>query len=136
MASKTVVNAVQGALGPAFNGIAVNDLNKQGEAPPDNSAFIEIQFPVSIETFIGMGGVGRRVFREEGTLRLVLSIPRVQGIQQGLDQAEQLRNFFRAQQIGGVTFRTAASPIIDNANDVGDYFVLSVSIPYFYDAFF
>ncbi len=143
MPSKTVIDAVAARLGNPWtppsnppaggNGIPVFNLNEQATPPADGSAFLDVQYPTASETHVGLAGIGNRTFRETGTIRFVLSIPRGQGVELGLDWVDQLRALFRAAQFGGVTAHSPYPPFIDNSNDNGNYFVLSVVLPYHYD---
>ncbi len=109
--------------------------NTMGDPPADGSAWYVVQYPVATELHIGMASVGNRSFREMGTIRIVLSIPRGQGQAQGLGWLDELRALFRAAQFGGVTCFAPSPPINNDANDQGAYWVLSSSIPYYFDLF-
>ncbi len=134
MASKAVVDAVEAFISswPRASEITANTT---GEPPADGSPWYVVQYPVGTEAHIGMASVGNRSFREMGTIRIVLSIPRGQGQGQGLAWLDELRALFRAAQFGGVTCFAASPPINNDANDQGAYWVLSSSIPYYFDIF-
>lgn len=134
MARGAVVSAVETYLGATFGSIPVrypNDAN--GDTPSDGSAFIEVQFPVANNRHVGMAQVGNRTFREEGIIRIVLSAVRGLGLDGALVTCDALMALFLAKQFGGVTTRTPNAPISDDTNDNGNYWVLSIAVPYFYD---
>ncbi len=110
--------------------------NTDGQTPAGGSAFLTVQYPVAVANHIGMADVGNRAFREEGTIRLVLSVPRSSGQDQALAWCDDLVALFIAEQFGAVTCRTPSPPIVNNAdNDRGKYWIMSVSVPYFRDFF-
>lgn len=133
MASNAVMTAVKARLAGGWTNCPVPDINTVGETPADGSAFLTVQYPVSTEEHVGLGQVGQRVFREEGAIRFVLSVPRGQGIDQATQWADQLRVLFRAAEFSGVTCEAASPAAFDDSNDNGDYFILRVIVPYFYD---
>jgi hypothetical protein len=135
MASKTVVDAVEAFLAANWTTTPIIGVNLQGEPPADGSPWLTVQYPTATETHIGMAAVGNRSFREEGTIRLVLSIRRGDGQSQGLAWMDTLRNLFRAAQFGGVTARTPSPPVNNDTNADGSFWVLSCSIPYYLDIF-
>ena len=120
----------QAGDGTNFAVIASNTLG-EAPAPP----FLQVQFPVASERHVGMAGVGNRVFREDGAIRIVMTVKRGLGQADAVGWCDELRVLFRAKQFGGVT-TYSPSPAVDNdQNDVGAYWVLSFSVPYFYDLF-
>lgn len=132
MAAKPVVDAVAAFLAANWTATSVIDLNAGEATPPDGSAFLQIQYPVASETFIGMASVGSRTFREDGAVRFVLSVPRTTGLDQAYSWIETLRDLFRAATIGSVRFREAAPATTGNAD--GNYWVLSFAATYYFDA--
>ena len=138
MASKAVIDAVGAYLGTTWQAsdgtnLTVIAANTLGEAPA--APFLQVQYPVASERHVGMAGVGNRVFREEGAIRVVMTVTRGLGQTKAVGWCDELRSLFRAQQFGGVT-TYSPSPAVDNdQNDAGAYWVLSFSVPYFYDLF-
>jgi hypothetical protein len=135
MASSAVVTAVEARLAANWTDTPVISPNVTGDTPPDGSPFVTLQFPVAVETHVGMANVGNRTFREEGTIRFVLTIARVLGQSVGLKYCDDLAALFRATQFDGVSTFAASPPIVNNANDEGNYWVMSVSIPYYFYRF-
>lgn len=133
MASKPVEDAVAAYLTANWTAVPIIDLN-EGETPPsDGSAFLQVQYPVGKETFVGMASVGSRTFREEGVVRFVLSVPRGSSTAQGKAWIETLRDLFRAQTVSGVVFKEAAPAT--TGSPAGNYWVLSFAVAYYFDAF-
>lgn len=135
MASKSVVDAVNARLLANWTATPIIGVNMQGEPPDDAGPFLTVQYPAANSQHIGMAGVGNRVYREEGIIRLVLSVQRGLGINQGLTWCDQLIALFISQQFGIVTARVPNPPIQHDDNDRGDYYVLSVTVPYYADFF-
>ena len=136
MAGKPVVDAVEAYLQANWTATPIIGVNLVGDTPADGSAFLTLQYPVAKETFIGMASVGARTFREDGVVRLVLSVPRAQGQGQALAWIETLRDLFRAQTLPGpVIFRECSPAVTDNSNDSGAYWVMSFAAVYYFDAF-
>ncbi len=135
MASAAVVAAVESRLAANWSTTAIIGENKTLETPADGSAFVTVQYPVANEQPITMGQVGQRTFRETGGFRLVLAVPRGQGVTVGLGYVETLRSLFRAQQFGGVNCLAASPAFVDNTNDDGVYFRLSFVVDYYADVF-
>ncbi|TMQ24154.1 MAG: hypothetical protein E6J90_08850 [Deltaproteobacteria bacterium] len=136
MASLAVSNAVIARINSEWNGGAprcpLSLPNQAFELPPDSGPFLAVQFPVSNEDILELG-TKPQLHREEGVVRLVL----VTGVNQGTDVAltwlDELRAIFRQQQFDGVITYAPSPPIEADDNDTGNYYRLSVAIPYQYD---
>lgn len=102
-------------------------------SPSDGSAFLEYEFPTQGAAHVGLGGIGERTFRDDGTLRLVLNVPKGTAIDTGLGWAKTLRDLFVGISFDGVTTFTPSSPRIDSGNIAGKYFRLSVIVHYTFD---
>lgn len=137
MAGKPVFDAVKAYLTANFNSAPLLDLDAGENPPADGSAFLQLQFPVGKETFIGMASVGNRTFREDGAARFVLSSPRTGAFEQALAIIETLRDLFRATTINSagtvVIFREATPPTTGVPSE--NYWVLSFAVTYYFDAF-
>lgn len=108
--------------------------NSDADTPADGGAFITLQFPIASENMVTAGGsTGNRLVREEGAIRLVASIPRGNGQDLGLQMIGALRVAFRFQDFSGVRTFGASPAVNNNDNDNGAYWVLSTSIPYWFD---
>jgi hypothetical protein len=135
MAAKGVVDAVEARLAASWNRCPVFglNLNSNAETPRDGSDYLVVQYPVANEEHVGLGGIGERIYREEGGFRLVLHVARGTGAGRGLTWMDELRALFRGVTFDGVACLTASSPPIGDGNGSGNYFVLTAAITYYYD---
>jgi hypothetical protein len=108
-------------------------LNEEGETPASGGAFLAVQYPVANAEQKSIGSPGAQVFREEGGIRFVLSIPRGQGTSWWMQQLEALLAHFRAQKFSGVNTWAPTSPVLDDSNDQGAYWRLTAVAPYYFD---
>ena len=134
MANQAVVAAVCARLQAnwfATSLVLPNDKNAQ--PPSDDSDFVTVQFPVGLETFIGMAAVGSRAMRETGAIRLVVSVARGEGLDIGLGYCATLAGLFRLQTFSGIVCFEVSPPIDNDASGKGAYWVLSISARYQYD---
>ena len=128
MAQQAVVDAVAARLAANWTTTAIILPNEDAAPPADGSAFVTLQFPTARETFIGMAAVGSRTMREDGTFRMVVSVPSGQGLDVGLGYCGTLAALFRLQTFGGVVCFAASPPIDHDSGDSGKYWVLSSSV--------
>lgn len=138
MASKLVVDAVNARLLANWTHCTIVPPNQQASAPDNNTdgspaAFLSVQYPIPREDHITLGQPGQRLFRESGSIRFVLSIPRGVGLDTGGLWVEDLRNLFRAAQFGGITCEAASPAGTDGSNADGGYFLMRVIVPYWVD---
>jgi len=101
---------------------------------PDNGtdAFIVIQYPV----VNGSKPVLGRHYFEEGAARLVLNVRRTLEMADALAMADDLASTFRDYKFHGIESFTPSPPIINDTSNDGNWFSLSVIVPYryqFYD---
>lgn len=137
MASKAVVDAVEARLTSYWTATPFIGFNTQGAAPTDGSEFLSVQYPVANGEQITIGAPGNNLWREEGVIRFVLNVKRgVAGaVGQGLGWADTLASLFRGKQFSHVSTYAPSSPILDDSNDVGNYWQLSFAVPYYTDIF-
>ena len=138
MPLKMVVDAVEARLAAEGTGCPVFGINLQGDTPEDGSEFVQVSYPVATGSQISIGSPGSNVYREEGTFRLAVHAQRGTGVAEGLAKADQLAAMFRGKILDGAgNIRTYApsSPAIDDRNEEGMYYTLSVSVPYEADIF-
>lgn len=133
MPSAAVESAIKARLTSDWTLSAVIGLNGVTEPPDPQTAdaFLVVQYPiVSAEKPVLSG----RYF-EEGAARLVLNVSSGLGLDVVLPWADTLAGLFRdyksATVAGFETFAPSA-PIINDANDDGNWFELSVIVPYRY----
>lgn len=134
MAQQAVVDAVVARLQAGWTTTQIFQPNdKNGDTPGDGSAFVSVQFPTAVETFIAMAAVGSRTMRETGTIRIVVSVLRGTGLDTGLGYCGTLAALFRLQTFSGVVCFAASPPIDNDSGDNGAYWVLSTSVSYQFD---
>lgn len=140
MASQAVIAAVNARLGnpwmpttlPPDNALQVLDQN----APLDftgNDPFLQVQYPIANAEQKSIGTPGSNVWRETGAIRFVLGVLRSSGTNQGVGWCDDLSSLFRGKQFGGVNTWAPSSPVIDSSNDLGNYFLLTFAVPYYFD---
>jgi hypothetical protein len=136
MASVAVMAAVEARVATYWSGAYVS-LNVTGDAPADGTAFLTIQFPLANAEQISVGAPGANIYREEGGIRFVYAIPRGQGVTYHQGLLEALLAYFRGAKFssGGVNVKTWAptSPVFDDSNDNGKYWLLTAAVPYYAD---
>jgi len=98
--------------------------------PPSNSddAFIVLQYPVVNGS---QPTIGRRYF-EEGAARLVVNVRRTAEMDAALSIADNLASIFRGKKFHGIETFVTSSPIVNDVSNDGNWFSLSVIIPYRY----
>ncbi|WP_029002724.1 phage tail terminator-like protein [Azorhizobium doebereinerae] len=136
MASGAVKAAVRARLADNWTRCEVFYPNgPEAEVPTGGTEFLSVQFPVSSEKQITVGTPGDNVFREEGGIRFVLSIPRDAGTEEYDPWMDELAALFRGKQFGVVTTYAPSSAVLDDRNADGAYFKLAIAVPYYADLF-
>jgi hypothetical protein len=141
MPQKAVVDAVEHRLDTLWGspemilaraalnlpGCPMFGINLQGDVPEDGSVFGEVQYPVAITEQVDLAA---KRYLERGTIRLIVNAQRGAGVQIGLELTDRLAALFRGKKFDGVQTFAPSSPVIDDRNDDGLYFPISVSVPY------
>lgn len=111
-------------------GLAVGDPPGNITDPPaDVDAFLVVQYPVVNSDKPVLAG---RYF-EDGAARLVLNVKREVGQDQGLIWGDTLAGLFREYKPGsGFETFVPSAPIINDANDDGNWLELAIIVPYRY----
>lgn len=130
MASSTTLAAVDARVALYWSATAYYGINVKGETPADGAAFLTSQYPLANAEQISVGSPGNQLFREEGGIRFVLSIPRGTGVSSWMGQLEALLANFRAKTFSGVRTFAPTSPVLDDSNDQGSYWRLTAVVPY------
>lgn len=131
MPSQAVANAVESYLAANWTTTPVIGLNTIGIAPADGSPFVVVEYPVQIENQLTLGAPGVNQYRETGAFRIVVNEQRSIGTSRAFGWCDTLRALFRGQVISGVVQTFAPSPpVVNDANDRGDFFQVSFSCPY------
>jgi hypothetical protein len=103
-----------------------------GQPSNTDDAFIVIQYPV----VNGSKPVLGRHYFEEGAARLVLNVRRSAEMETALGLADDIAGMFRDYKFHGIETFTPSPPIINEVSNDGNWFSLSVIVPYryqFYD---
>ncbi len=146
MASKAVVDAIEGNIGAIVGGVRkwtstdgnilpVLGLNDNSDKrPTDGSPFIAIEYPVANEIWFTTGSPGANTFKEEGAFRIVLSEQKSIGTARAQGWVDELRALFRGIQLlsGALQCFEAPPSAINNSSDLGSYFEFSFAVPYHY----
>lgn len=127
MANRQVIDAVEARLGETWDGAPVFGANKEGEPPSDGTPFLIVQYPVANNRRML---INARVYREDGAFRVVLNEARGFGLLQALERCDSLAELFRDQAFDGVVCQVPSSPLIDDDNEDGNYFQISMVFPY------
>jgi hypothetical protein len=130
VAHQKVVEAVERRMAERWTHCPVITMNTIGEAPEDGSPFIIVQYPASRTERLS---IGARYYREEGGFRFVLNMPRGEGTARALLWANELTRIFRYEKFDGVETLAPTSPFMDDSNDVGNFFVATIAVPYRFD---
>ena len=125
MPIKHVADAVDARLAANWIATPIVAYDEQAEPPPAD-AFVVVQFPVVNSSRPVLG----RLFWEEGAIRLVLSVRRDVGIDQGRVWSDTLAHIFRAVKFDGVQTFEPDGPNVDDSLDNGNWLIFSIIIPY------
>ncbi|GEP12821.1 phage tail terminator-like protein [Methylobacterium gnaphalii] len=135
MPLKLVVDAVESRLADNWDKCPVYGVNLQGDTPDDAGPFLQVSYPVANGEQLTVGAPGQNVYRETGAFRITVNAERGGGIAEGLAWADELAALFRGKEFGGVQTFAPSSPAIDDRNDQGNYYALSIAIEYQADIF-
>ncbi len=130
MAGSATLAAVNARVATYWSATAYYGLNETAQTPADGAAFLVVEYPLANAEQISVGSPGAQLFREEGGIRFVLSIPRGQGVSYWIGQLETLLGHFRATTFSGVRTFAPTSPVLDDNNDQGSYWRLTAVVPY------
>ncbi len=127
MARLAVVNAVEEYLAANWSRSPIVGMVRKDDRPDESESFLVVQYPVANTI---RPGVGSRYYVEEGGVRLVLQMIRDEDPATMMQWADELAGLFRDKTIDGVRFRQPTTPFIDDSNDEGNFFTLSLVAPY------
>lgn len=135
MAKLALCNAIEAALAAGFTQCRIFGIDDEYEPPSDGSAFIIVQYPVSSAEPLTIGDPGNNRHRETGTFRIVIHTPRKKGKGLALGWADTISALFISKTFadGTINTWTPGSPVLNDDNDLGKYFVTSFSVPYWHD---
>ena len=125
MPSKHVSDAVNARLAASWTATPIINYDEQ-TATPDDEAFVTVQFPITT----GARPVLGRLFWEQGAIRIVLSVRRDVGKDQGLEWSDALAHIFRSVKFDGIETLDIDGPNVDDALDNGNWLIFSLIIQY------
>ena len=99
-----------------------------GQPDSSHDAFIIIQYPV----VDGSKPVLERHYFEEGAARLVVNVRRTLEMADALDIADGVASIFRDRRFHEIETFTPSPPIVNDTSNDGNWFSLSVIVPYRY----
>jgi hypothetical protein len=103
-----------------------------GQPANTHDAFVVLQYPV----VNGSKPVLERHYFEEGAARFVLNVRRTAEMETALALADDIASMFRDRKFHGIETFTPSPPIVNDTTNDGNWFSLSVIVPYryqFYD---
>jgi len=134
MASSAAMTALDAAITAAWPHTPIHLPNVAGAVPNDGSPLLIVTYPVANETMLTVGAPGANVWREEGAVRVVLSLPVGMGLtQDGVSwpaRLDDLRAALRGKIFDGVVTFEATPPATNDQSDRGAYFDLSSALAY------
>ncbi len=113
------------------DGLGASDPQTVTDPPAGVDVFLLVQYPV----VNGEKPALSRHYLEEGVARLVLNAKTGLGLPTVLAWGDELASLFRSlkpKDFGGVETFAPGGSVINDANDDGNWFELSVPIPYRY----
>lgn len=130
MAHLDVVKAVEERLRLNFSECPVYMENAVTDTPDEAGAWLSLNFPYigSEQATIGSPGLNR--YHEEGSFRILLSIPRGEGTHKGRQWLDTIATLFRGVRFAGIRCYAPTSAVTDDRNETSTYYRLSISIPY------
>lgn len=133
MAHADVVAAVHSRLAASWSRCPVlADVNlAAGEVPAP--PFLTMLFPLANSEQMSVGAPGANIWREEGVFQIVLKIQRGTGLAGWLQWGDELAALFRGKNFDGIQTFAPTTATFDDDNEDGQYFELSVAVPYQFD---
>lgn len=130
MPSAAVEAAFRSRIEANWTQTVVLGINGVTEPPSDGRSFLIVQYPVSNSS----RPVVSKKRWEEGAARIVLNVQGGTGLPDGLALADTIADLFRGDHLvfDGVEVFEPSAPIVNDQNDDGNYFELSVIVPYRY----
>jgi hypothetical protein len=99
-----------------------------GQPHNTHDAFVILQYPV----VNGIKPVLGRTYFEEGAARFVLNVRRTTEMYPALALADSIASIFRDRKFHDIETFTPSPPIINDTSNDGNWFSLSVIVPYRY----
>lgn len=129
MPLKFVLDAVNSRLAANWTATPIIKYDQQARPPAADVAFLVVQFPIvnGVQPTLG------RLYWETGIIRLVLSVRRDMGYDQGAMWADELAHMFRAVTFDGIQTGVPDGAVLDDTADNGNWIIFSLIIPYRYE---
>jgi hypothetical protein len=127
MARLAVINAVEAHLAAHWNRCPVVGAIRKDERPDESASFLVVQYPVANTD---RPTVSTRYYVEEGGIRFVLQMARDEDPEVMMQWADELADLFRDKSFDGVRCLRPTSPFIDDSNDEGNFYALSIVCAY------
>jgi uncharacterized protein DUF4128 len=129
MAHKEVIETIETKLATdwAPTHCPIRKMNEDTSTPEDGGPFLVVQYPVANEE---RWSVSHPFYREEGGFRLILNVPRGEGLQRTIDWMDELAEMFRDEKFGDVICQVPSMVFFDDTNDQGAYFQSAIVVPY------
>lgn len=132
--SLAVITAVSARVASNWTHTPIIDPNTIGGVPADNSAFLEILYPVSTETMMSFGDYGNNAHEEIGAFRIALYIPAGIGLNPAatpwMSRMETLMAQFRGVRFSGIDCIGFVGPVVRDDSDDDAYYEISFAVSY------
>jgi len=139
MASLAVMTAVNARVAANWTYTTVIAPNTTAAVPTDNSAFLEVLYPVATEEPISFGSTANNAHEELGSFRVCLYIPIGAEINPTatpwMTRIEALMAQFRGVRFSSIDCIGFVGPTIWDDSDDGAYFEISFAVSYRYIKF-
>lgn len=134
MASLAVMDAFNARVVANWAYTPIVDVNGSSDVPADNSAFLEVLFPVTTETQLSFGNTGNNAHEEEGAARICLYVPAGVGLNPAASpwqsRIETLMAAFRGARFASIDCLGFVGPIVAESSDKAAYFEISFAVSY------
>lgn len=127
MARLAVINAVEDRLAALWDKCPVVGVIRKDERPDESASFLVVQY---LATGTSRPAVSDRYYVEEGGIRFVLLMTRDESPATMMQWADELADLFRDKNFDGMRCLRPTSPFIDDSNDEGNFYSLSIVAPY------
>jgi hypothetical protein len=127
MARLAVINAVEERLAALWDKCPVVGVIRKDKRMDESASSLVVQY---LATGTERPTVSDRYYVEEGGIRFVLLMNRSEDPALMMQWADELADLFRDKSFDGVRCRRPTSPFIDDSNDEGNFYSLSIVAPY------
>jgi hypothetical protein len=128
------MNAVATRVAANWTHTPISDINGSGDVPSDNSAFLELLFPIATEEPLSFGATGSNAQEESGAFRVCLYVPAGIGLNPVATpwqtRIETLMAAFRAARFSAIDCVGFVGPTVRPESERGSYFEISFAVSY------